>query len=151
VLARLWQFYGVKFFRYCGVSAFNVVFGQSLLFLFNSVMDWPAWLANVAAVCISAGPAYLLSRHWVWGQRGSHSVRDEIAPFWGLALLGLLISTVTVSWTDHRWPDNGVAVQLASLAAFGLVWVFKFVILEKLMWKEIAEVAEVADTAEAAG
>ena len=140
VVLRLWDSYGLKFFRYCGVSAFNVVFGQGLLFLFYSVLDWPAWGANVSAVCISAGPAYWMSRHWVWEQRGAHSVRDEIAPFWGMALLGLVISTFAVDWASGRWPDSGIAVQVASILAFGAVWVFKFVILEKVMWKQPAEV-----------
>jgi putative flippase GtrA len=142
VLPRLWQDYGLKVFRYCGVSVFNLVFGQSLLLLFYSVLDWPAAASNVSAVCISAGPAYLLSRKWVWGQTGTHSVRDEIAPFWGLALLGLLISTLTVSFADDRW-DSGLAVSIASIAAFGLVWIFKFFFLEKIMWKEAVEAVEV--------
>jgi putative flippase GtrA len=151
VILRLWQSYGLKFFRYCGVSVFNVIFGQSLLLFFYKGVDWSAWLANVAAVCISAGPAYWFSRHWVWEQRGTHSVRDEIAPFWGMALLGLLISTVAVTWADDRWPDSGLAVQLASIVSFGAVWVFKFVILEKVMWKQPAEVPPPVEAAEAAG
>jgi putative flippase GtrA len=118
------------------------VFGQSLLLLFYGGFGWAAAVANVAAVCISAGPAYLLSRKWVWGQTGSHSVRDEIAPFWGLALLGLLISTITVSVADDRW-DSKLAVSAASIAAFGLVWIFKFFILEKIMWKEAVEAVEI--------
>ena len=143
VIPRLWQEYGVKLFRYCGVSVFNLVFGQSLLFLFYSVLDWRAGVANVAAVCISAGPAYLLSRKWVWGQTGSHSVRNEMAPFWGLALLGLLISTFAVSWADKRW-DSSFAVMAASILSFGFVWVFKFFILEKIMWKQAVEAVEPA-------
>jgi putative flippase GtrA len=142
VLPRLWQDYGVKLFRYCGVSAFNLVFGQTLLLLFYGVLDWRAGIANLAAVSISAGPAYLLSRKWVWGQTGSHSVRSEVAPFWGLALLGLLISTIAVSWADRRF-ESSLAVSAASIAAFGFVWVFKFFILEKIMWKQVVEAIEV--------
>jgi putative flippase GtrA len=144
VLPRLWQEYGLKLFRYCGVSVFNLVFGQSLLLLFYSGFDWPAGVANVAAVCISAGPAYLLSRKWVWGQTGTHSVRDEIAPFWGLALLGLLLSTVAVGIADRRW-DSSLAVMAASIGSFGIVWVFKFFILEKVMWKQAVAAAEVIE------
>jgi putative flippase GtrA len=145
VLLRIWQEYGLKLFRYCGVSVFNLVFGQTLLFVFFVVLDWQATLANLAAVAISAGPAYLLSRRWVWSQTGAHSVRNEIAPFWGLALLGLLLSTIAVTIAEDRW-DSGVAVALASIASFGVVWVFKFVILEKIMWKDaVIEVVEVAD------
>jgi putative flippase GtrA len=106
------------------------------------VLDWPAWLANLLAVSISAGPAYWMSRHWVWSQTGSHSVRDEIAPFWGMALLGLAISTFATEWADRRW-HSGVAVQLASIASFGSVWLFKFFILEHVMWKPKAAPAEV--------
>src|SRR5690606_25289454 len=84
---------------------------------------------------ISAGPAYILSRKWVWGQSGSHSVRNEVAPFWGLAILGLLLSTVLVSFADARW-ESSFAVSAANIVAFGIVWVFKFVILEKVMWKQ---------------
>jgi putative flippase GtrA len=142
VILRLWQEYGRKLFRYCGVSVFNLCFGQALLLMFYGGFDWPARLANVAAVCISAGPAYLLSRKWVWGQTGTHSVRDEIAPFWGLALLGLLISTIAVGIADRRW-DSSLAVSAASIGAFGVVWVFKFFILEKLMWKQAVEIVEV--------
>jgi len=138
VISTLWARYGAKLFRYCGVSACNVVFGQGLLALFYSGFGWRAWVANLLAVCISAGPAYWMSRHWVWSQTGAHSVRSEIAPFWGMALLGLAISTVTTSVADHRW-HSGAAVQLASIAAFGLVWVFKFFVLEHVLWKQPSE------------
>jgi putative flippase GtrA len=135
VVQNLVRDYGLKMCRYCGVSLINVVVGQSLLLLFYKVIGWPAAIANVAAVCISAGPAYLLSRKWVWRQTGTHSVRDEIAPFWGMALLGLLLSTIMVSIADSRW-ESSLAVSVANLAAFGIVWVFKFVVLEKIMWKQ---------------
>jgi putative flippase GtrA len=134
----LWNRYGMKLFRYCGVSAVNVVVGQSLLALFYSGLGWAAWLANILAVCLSAGPAYWMSRHWVWEQSGTHSVRNEIAPFWGMALLGLVISTFGTAFADEQW-GTGIAVQLASIASFGLVWVFKFFVLEHVMWKAPAE------------
>lgn len=135
MVRNIYDQYGVKLGRYCGVSVFNVLFGQALLLFFYKLIDWSAATSNVSAVCISAVPAYLLSRKWVWQQTGSHSVRDEIAPFWGLALLGLFLSTVMVSIADARW-ESGLAVSAASFLAFGIVWVFKFVVLEKLMWKQ---------------
>lgn len=138
VIRALWARYGAKLFRYCGVSVANVFVGQGLLALFYTGFGWRAWVANLLAVCISAGPAYWMSRHWVWAQSGAHSVRAEIAPFWGMALLGLLISTFTTEFADRRW-HSGVAVQLASIAAFGLVWVFKFLVLEHVLWKQPSE------------
>ena len=80
-----------------------------------------------------------MSRHWVWEQTGSHSVRSEIAPFWGMALLGLVLSTIATEAADQRW-HSGLAVQAASVASFGVVWLFKFFILEHVLWKQPSEV-----------
>jgi putative flippase GtrA len=141
-VAQLWQQYGLKLMRYCGVSAFNLVFGQSLLLFFHSGLDWPGWIANVAAVVISAGPAYLLSRHWVWQQSGPNRLKTEVLPFWSLALLGLLISTVAVAIVDSKY-DGALPVMAASIGSFFLVWIFKFFVLDKWMWRSAdAVVAE---------
>ena len=51
---QLTQRYLRKLLRYFGVSAFNLVFGQSLLFFFHTIVDWPGWIANITAVMISA-------------------------------------------------------------------------------------------------
>ena len=132
---RLVERYWRKLLRYCGVSVFNLFFGQSLLFFFHSILDWPGWIANITAVMISAVPAYLLSRHWVWGQRGRNSFKTEVLPFWSMAFLGLVISTVAVAIVDEH-SDSAVAVQLASIASFFVVWVLKFFVLDRLMWRE---------------
>jgi putative flippase GtrA len=132
---RLIEQYFRKLMRYCGVSVFNLFFGQSLLFFFHSILDWPGWIANITAVMISAVPAYLLSRHWVWGQRGRNSFKTEVLPFWSMAFLGLTISTVAVAIVDEHF-DSAVAVQLASVASFFVVWILKFFVLDRLMWRE---------------
>jgi putative flippase GtrA len=131
---RLAQQYLRKLMRYCGVSVFNLCFGQSLLFFFHSILDWPGWIANVTAVMISAVPAYLLARHWVWGQRGRNSFKSEVLPFWSMAFLGLTISTLAVAIVDDHY-DGALPVQLASVASFFVVWVMKFFVLDRLMWR----------------
>lgn len=135
IVERLVQQYFRKLMRYCGVSVFNLFFGQSLLFFFHSIVDWPGWIANVTAVMISAVPAYLLSRHWVWGQRGTHSFKLEVLPFWSMAFLGLTISTIAVAVVDDHY-DGALPVQLASVASFFVVWILKFFVLDRLMWKQ---------------
>lgn len=138
MIEALWAGYGRKVLRYCGVSVFNVIFGQGLLFCFHSLLDWKPLLANLAAVAISAVPAYLLSRRWVWGRRGPNSVATEIVPFWSMALLGLAISEIVIGLVSHRF-DGAVAVQGASLVSFGFVWVLKFLVFEKYVWRHPAD------------
>jgi putative flippase GtrA len=124
---------GQKLLRFCGVSVVNLVLGQTLLFMFYSVLGWSAVVANLAAVCISAVPAYLLSRKWVWRMNGDHSMRSEILPFWSLAIAGLVVSTLAVGYAEAHF-DAAVMVNLASIAGFAVIWVVKFFILDRVMW-----------------
>ncbi len=125
--------YGPKLLRYTGVTCINVVNGLLLLFVFHTVLGWPGIAANAVSVTISTIPAYLLSRKWVWEQTGPNSISSEVAPFWAMALLGLVVSTLMVGWATANF-DNQFVVYAANLAAFGVLWVIKFFVLEKLMW-----------------
>lgn len=141
LFTRLWSRYGLKAIRYCGVSAVNVIVGQTLLVFFYAGLDRSGVVSNISAVVLSTIPAYLMSRHWVWGQSGSHRLTTEIIPFWCMAALGLLLSTVAVGAVETRW-DSTIAVQMANIGAFGLVWVGKFFILDHVMWAERPQVDE---------
>ncbi len=118
-------------FRYLLVSGLNVVNHQALLFLANTVWGWSGGRANVFAAVVAAVPAYLLSRRWVWQTRGNHSFRREILPFWIIAVLGLVVSTLMAELADRTF-GSGLPVALGSIAGYLVVWVLKFLVLEKL-------------------
>ncbi|MBM37390.1 MAG: GtrA family protein [Actinomycetota bacterium] len=124
----------VKLLRYSGVSVIAVLVTQSCLWLGLAVIKWPALAANIFAVTIGAVPAYLMNRSWVWGRRDSHSVREEILPFWLYSLLGLVMSTTLVALADI-WFTSTAVLMLANLLAFGGLWVGKFFVLEKVLFK----------------
>lgn len=121
-----------KGIKYALVSVFNVIFGQGLLVLFVTVLGWHAVVGNVLAVCISAGPAYVLNRAWVWGKTGKNHFMTEVLPFWGFAVAGLLLSTVAVAAT--RGIDLPLVANVANLAAFGFLWVIKFFFLDAVLF-----------------
>lgn len=126
---------GRKLLRFAAVSAFNVVLGQVVLFGAQVSLGWDPVPANVVSVCIGAGPAYLLSRYWVWEKRGRNRVLGEILPFWTLALIGFGASTAAVWYVDSHWAAPPVMVNLANLAAFGVVWLAKFFVLDRLLFR----------------
>ena len=134
-LARLRARYGTKLIRFGVVSAFNVVFGQSLLLIAQTVFDWSAVASNIFSVSISAGPAYFFSRYWVWQKRSKNHFMREVVPFWSLAILGLLLSTVAVWYVQQQWDPHPLVINLTNLSAFGVVWVSKFVILDRVLFK----------------
>lgn len=134
-VARVRARHGARLLRFGAVSAFNVILGQTLLFGAQVAAGWPPVASNVFAVSVGAIPAYLLSRYWVWERRGRNHLWREVVPFWALALLGFALSTTVVWWIDARFDPSPLAVNLANLAAFGVVWMAKFVVLDRVLFR----------------
>ena len=132
---------GRKLMRYSMVSVIAVIVNQVVLMIAFGILKWPATTANVWAVCISAIPSYYLNRAWAWGKRGRSHLLKEVVPFWAMALLGLVLSTWAAGFAERQAPKvtdshfgTTVIVMAATLTAFGVLWVGKFVILNKLMF-----------------
>jgi putative flippase GtrA len=123
-------------------SVVGVVMGQSLIFLFASILDWPWGWANVTAVAISTAPTYYLSRAWVWQKRGRSSLYAEVVPFWVMTFLGLLLSTIAVVVLERRYPDSKILANVGNVAGFGVLWLAKFFILDRILFKVTHEHAE---------
>ena len=130
---------GRKLVRYSLVSVVSVAVSQVVLFLAQFL--WTARTSNIVAVCVSAIPSYWLNRAWAWGKTGKSHLMKEIVPFWGMALLGLILSTWSVDFAESHAAsitasDLGqkLIVNLAALAAFGVLWVGKFVILNRVLF-----------------
>lgn len=127
-----WGLFG-RLVGYSAVSAGTVVVTQSVLVVAYAVLDWPAVVANVVAVCVAAGPAYYANRRWVWGRTDRHSLAGEILPFWIYSLAGLGISTVLVALAEMWWQST-VAVSSANLVGFGVLWAGKFILLDRVLF-----------------
>ncbi len=87
--------------RYVAVSIINVINHQVLLLIANSVWGWPGGWANAFAALVALVPAYVLTRTWVWSVESSISVRREVVPFFSLAILGLVVSSLTSEIADR--------------------------------------------------
>ena len=132
---------GQKAIRYTMVSVISVIVSQvALIFLFG-VLHWTARSANILACTIGGVPSYWLNRRWAWGKTGKSHLWRETVPFWSLTFLGLALSTWAAdfaeSWGEmhldsHLLQTGGVA--LAAIGAFGVLWIGKFVIFNKLMF-----------------
>jgi putative flippase GtrA len=131
---------GQKLIKYTMVSIISVIISQALLALAFGVLRWTAAWSNIFAVALSSLPSYYLNRAWAWGKRGRSHMLKEVVPFWAMSFLGLALSTLFVHVAEDR--SSGVEnravqtliIQGAALAAFGVLWVAKFVILNKLMF-----------------
>ncbi len=132
-----------KLMRFAAVSVITVPLGMLLLWMFIDVAEWRPLVANIVAVTLSTIPNYLLNRYWVWNRRGPNSVAREIAPFWMMALLGALLSTLFI-WVADRFTDATIVFLAANFCAFGIVWVLKFFVLEKYLFADSAMSGELS-------
>jgi putative flippase GtrA len=120
--------------RYSLVSVVAVGVSQLVLVTCSGLLHWSAVPANVAAVAIGSIPSYTLNRRWVWGKRGRNHLMREIVPFWSLAFIGLVFSTVLVH-VAVQWKDTTVVASAANLTAFGILWVVKYLLLDALLFR----------------
>lgn len=123
-----------KLFKYSMASAVGVGVGQPVLWLCFGWAGWSAVPANLASVSAGAVPNYLINRRWTWHQTGKNRLWGEVVPFWVMSALGMLASLWAVSYAERRW-DTTLAVAIAQLSGFGLLWIAKFLVLDKIMWK----------------
>jgi len=134
-IERIRREHGTKLIRFGVVSGFNVLFSQVLLYAAQTVLDMPPVMANVATVAVGTIPAYLLSRYWVWQKKGKSHWMKEVLPFWILTFIGFALSTAAVWFVADRWDPSPIIINLTNLAAFGVVWLSKFVILDRILFK----------------
>lgn len=124
---------GHKQARYSMVSIISVAIGQAALVVFYVVFGWSAVVANVSAVCVGAVPSYSLNRAWTWQKTGDHSLTREVLPFWIMALVGLLFSTWLVALAEDH-IGTAWSINAANIAGFGILWVAKFIFLERVLF-----------------
>jgi putative flippase GtrA len=128
------QVFVAKFWKYCMTSVTGTFITQSSLYVFASILDWPGLTANIVAVVLGTIPTYWMSRAWVWSKTGKSSFRTEVLPFWVLTFLGLALSSLFVVVFEHVWPDNKLLINVGNVAGFGVLWLAKFFIIDRMVF-----------------
>jgi putative flippase GtrA len=137
-----------KLFKYSVASGTAVTVDVTVLVFCKALLGMPSMTSHLIAVFTSSIPNYLINRKWTWQQQGKNRLWGEVVPFWTMAVLGLILSTIFVAYASDRW-DSTFATTVANLSGFGVLWVLKFLVLDKLMWKVVPEMAHEVDVDEA--
>jgi putative flippase GtrA len=130
---------GRRMIRYGATSGIGVVGTQIMLLGFRLGLGWDAVPANLAATMLMSIPAFLLNKYWVWGKSGRAHLRREVIPFWIFTVTGWGLSTLAVWYVDNNVGEKGtllhdLAVQAANIVGFGVLWVLKYLFLDKIMF-----------------
>jgi putative flippase GtrA len=110
-----------------------------VFWIFDGVLGWEAIPANLVSVSAGAVPNYLINRRWTWSQTGKNRLWGEVVPFWVMSALGMILSLLAVNYADDRWDSTAIN-SIAQLAGFGVLWLAKFFVLDKVMWKIVHDI-----------
>ncbi|MHB1988782.1 MAG: GtrA family protein [Acidimicrobiales bacterium] len=128
--------------KFATVSLISTAVTQGLLFLTYDVISLGSAMAcNVIATAVATVPAYWLNRTWTWGKRGKSHPWREIAPFWIIAFVGLVLSTVAVGIAAHNADHishshlvRRAFVQFANLVTYGFIWIARYSIFNRFLF-----------------
>jgi putative flippase GtrA len=142
--------------KYSMVSVISTIMSFGVLFLVFGVLKlWGEIASTVFANAVATVPSYYLNRKWVWGKGGRSHLTKEIIPFWSLSAIGITVSIggaavarhiSTVHHLSHL--EQTALVLAANLVSFGVFWVLKFMIFNKMFHvhplEELDELVEAA-------
>jgi putative flippase GtrA len=126
------------------VSVVSVVVTEVVLELTFGVMRLAGvMVCQIIASGVAAAPSYWLNRRWTWGKTGKSGLWSEVVPFWILAFLALAMAIgadragaaiARSLGLSHLWVS--VVVDFASLVGFGVAWIGRYVILDRLLFAD---------------
>ncbi len=126
--------------KYTMVSVISTIVSFGVLFLVFGVFRWFNEIGStVFANVVATIPSYYLNRSWVWGKSGRSHMMKEIVPFWAMSAVGIVVSIggaaiarhVGIAYhLDHF--DQTVLVLAANVISFGLFWILKFILYNRL-------------------
>jgi putative flippase GtrA len=135
---------GAKLVKFLVVTGGSVVLGQLIFAGLLYGLDWPYVRSNITSVAIMVMPNYLMNRYWVWGKKSKNNFKTEVLPFWTMAFIGFLFSTLAVWYVESNgWPK--ITALIANFVAYGVVWVFKFFVMERFLFGSETDAADTAE------
>jgi putative flippase GtrA len=138
-----------KKLRYAAVSAVFVPVGQILIQVLG------VWLhnytvASLLQAAIITVPNFFANKHFVWRATSRSNLHSQMLVFWVAVMLGVALATLFTHLVENAMADRthlvrGAAVLAAQLLGLGIVWVGRFLILDRWLFKLAGDTPEHAD------
>jgi putative flippase GtrA len=131
---------GRKQLRYAAVSLVFVPLGQVFVQFFHWTTTWPNYQSILVTACLLTIPNYFANKLYVWKDTSKDRLRTQITVFWVAALMGTGFAMGLAQLADHLTegsskPVQGLWLFIAQLAGYGIVWVGRYVFLDRVIFK----------------
>jgi putative flippase GtrA len=128
-----------KKLRYAAVAMAFLPVGQGLIQVLGPWLnDYTA--ASLLAAAIVTVPNFFANRHFVWRVTSDEKLRRQVVTFWVAVMLAVLLTTfftyiVENGMVGQRTLVRGIAVFFAQVLGFGVVWIGRFFLLDRWLFK----------------
>jgi putative flippase GtrA len=128
-----------KKLRYAGVSVLFLPVGQILLQVLGVWLnDYTA--ASLLAAAIGTVPNFFANKHFVWRVTSRENLHRQMLVFWVTVMLGVSLATLLTLLVEQATAGHtrlicGPAVLAAQLLGYGLVWVGRYLILDRWLFR----------------
>src|SRR4051794_3197485 len=138
---------GRKQLRYAGVSLVFVPLGQALVLTIGHKLGGGdpdnksayTWASLITAAILTL-PNFYANKRFVWRLTSKENQRTQILVFWVAAMLGVTFATGLTFLAEQLTAGTtgvtkAIVVVGAQLTGFGIVWVARFILLDKWLFK----------------
>lgn len=94
----------------------------------------------VAALCVII-PKFFASKYWVWKQETTENLRREVLVYFGVTGASLTFA-VSAAWLLEGLGATNSVLVAGNLGAFTVMWVARFVILDRFGFVSVASSEE---------
>lgn len=131
---------GRKQLRYAGVSVVFVPIGQVLVLTLWWITGWPKPMTILASAAILTIPNYFANKLYVWRDATKDRMKTQITVFWVAAMLGTGFSMALAALSEVLTQNSSKLVQgfwlfSAQMAGYGLVWIGRYLFLDRFIFK----------------
>ncbi|AGZ53607.1 GtrA family protein [Mycobacterium kansasii] len=133
-----------KKLRYAAVALVFLPIGQGLIQVLGPWLD-NYTLASLLAAAIVTIPNFFANKRFVWRAVSGENLHHQVLVFWTVVMLAVGLATYFTYLVDdamagYSRPVHGVVVFLVQVLGFGLVWIGRYLILDRWLFREIREI-----------
>jgi putative flippase GtrA len=138
-----------KKLRYASLSVVFIPLGQGLIQVLGLWLD-DYTAASVLAAASLTVPNFLANKHFVWRVTSRENLYRQVLVFWVTIMLAVSLATLITylvenAMTDRTMLIRGGAVLFAQLLGYGIVFIGRFLILDKWLFKLVGHAPEHAE------
>ncbi|OBJ50249.1 hypothetical protein A9W95_24370 [Mycobacterium sp. 1423905.2] len=124
-----------KKLRYLAVALAFLPIGQGLIQLLGPWLD-DYTAASLLAASIVTVPNFFANKRFVWQVTSSENLRKQVLVFWVVVMLAVSLATALTYLVDNALAGEpaalrGAAVFVVQVLGFGVVWIGRFLILDR--------------------